>query len=163
MDPFSAAIAVLLASAGAGAVAVGGWISDRLRSNRRNAEGECAACARGWAEIEDLERFLIQGRLVCQDCAARARRRLGWQFGLLGAAALLSSVGVLLSEDPAIMALLPPATVGIFAAGTVTMMKLANRRAQARLARGDDAFLPLGEEEVDLASGREPELLGGAE
>jgi hypothetical protein len=68
--------------------------------------------------------------------------RLGWQFGLLGAASALSSIAVLLSEGPTILALVPPAVVGTFAVGTIAVMKLANRRAQAQIAIGSYPFLP---------------------
>ena len=137
-------VTTLLIVAGYGAVpaAVGVWLLGRLRSRRRNASATCASCATGWSEIESPERFLVHGRLVCEDCATRAKGRLGWQFGLLGAAGVLSSIGVLLSEDPAILALVPPAVVGTFAVGTIAVMKLANRRAQAQIARGSYPFLP---------------------
>jgi hypothetical protein len=136
-------VTTLLIVAGYGAVpaAVGVWLLERLRSRRRNASATCASCAKGWSEIESPERFLVHGRLVCEDCATRAKGRLGWQFGLLGAASVLSSIAVLLSEDPAILALVPPAVVGTFAVGTIAAMKLANRRAQAQIAIGSYPFL----------------------
>lgn len=137
-------LASLLAAAGYGAVpvAVAGWLLQRLRSRRRNSAGVCASCARTWSDIEAQERFLIHGRLVCEGCASKARRRLGWQFGLLGAAGIVSSVAILVSDDPAILALVPPTVVGVFAVGTVGIMKLANRRAQAQIAAGSYPFLP---------------------
>ena len=137
-------VTTLLIVAGYGAVpaAVGAWLLERLRSGRRNASATCASCAKDWSEVESPERFLVHGRLVCEDCATRVKGRLGWQFGLLGAASALSSIAVLLSEDPAILALVPPAVVGTFAVGTIAVMKLANRRAQAQIAIGSYPFLP---------------------
>jgi hypothetical protein len=122
--------------------AVGSWLLARFRSRRRNAAAKCGSCGKEWSEIESPERFFVHGRLVCEDCATRAKGRLGWQFGLLGVASVLSSVAVLLGEDPAILALVPPAVVGTFAVGTISVMKLANRRAQAQIAMGSYPFLP---------------------
>jgi Flp pilus assembly protein protease CpaA len=85
---------------------------------------------------------------VCEDCATRAKGRLGWQFGLLGAASVLSSIAVLWSEDPIILALVPPVVVGTFAVGTIAAMKLANRRAQAQIAMGSYPFLQAADDRV---------------
>lgn len=53
------------------------WIAGRFRARRRNARGECAMCRTAWTSGAADERFLIQVRFVCSDCASRARRHIG--------------------------------------------------------------------------------------
>ena len=122
--------------------AVGGvwWLQSR-RSRRRNAKGACAICGESWATSESDERYLVHGRLICVRCASRTRVRLFWQFGVLAGAAALSSVTVLLGDDPGLFVLAPPAMVVVFTAASVGLMKLANRRAERRIAEGDFPFL----------------------
>ena len=139
---------VLFAVAGYAAVPalVSAWLIEKLRSRRRNAAGKCAACGVAWSEITSPEHFLIHGRLVCEGCATRARGRLGWQFGFLGAAALFASLMILISEGPVIFALMPPATVSVMAVAGIGLMRRANRRAQAQVAAGTYPFLLAGED-----------------
>lgn len=139
---------MLLAVAGYAAVPalVGAWLIEKLRSRRRNASGKCAACGLVWSDITSPEHFLIHGRLVCEGCATRARGRLGWQFGFLGAAALFASVMILVVEGPVVFAIMPPATVSILAVAGIGLMKRANRRAQAQVAAGTYWFLRAGED-----------------
>lgn len=129
--------------------AVGAWGVQRWRSRIRNASGRCAVCGAPWEAGNAGERFLIHGRLVCESCAARARGRLGWQLGLLGGAAIFSSLIVLAADGPTLLAIVPPALVTVFTAGAIGLMKLANRRARNRihagtypLLHGDEVSLP---------------------
>ena len=117
------------------------WLLDRWRSRARNGRGSCGGCAVSWVEALSSERYLIHGRLVCEDCARKARRRMPWELGALGVwAALLSAlaVGNLLAGNAV--------AIGIFAIvasaivvplGAIEAMKVANRRAQARIAEGE--------------------------
>ena len=80
-------VLVIAAIAGAGALAT--WVADRRRSRRRNRSGRCATCDTTWASSSIQEAYLIHGRLVCEACAAKARRRMPWE---LGAVAVFSMV-----------------------------------------------------------------------
>jgi hypothetical protein len=93
-------------------------------------------CRRSWAEIDDDERFLIHGSLVCPACAETAKGRLLGHFGLLLGAAAFASGMILLKEGATALALFPLATVTGMTAGAVHLMKAANRRAGARIAEG---------------------------
>ncbi|NNM04547.1 MAG: hypothetical protein HKO65_05540 [Gemmatimonadetes bacterium] len=117
------------------------WVTGRWQSRRRNASGACASCGHNWAEVESDERFLIHGRLVCEGCAMRARKRLGWQFAFLSGWTLFAVVMILVMEGVDLLALMPPTTVAAMALGAVGLMKLANRRAQQEIATGSYPFL----------------------
>jgi hypothetical protein len=123
-------------------VATGGavvaWIADRRRSRNRNGRAACGACGSSW--LESGESYLIHGRLVCEECARKAKRKMPWELGALaGWAALIAAIGVsnLLSGNLAGAALLIVAPTILVPIGTVQLMKLANRRAQRRIAAGE--------------------------
>ena len=60
---------------------------DRRRARLRNEQGECGACGVLWAETPSGDPYLIHGRLVCEECAEKAKRRMPWHFAILAAAA----------------------------------------------------------------------------
>lgn len=143
-------ILALTAVATVGAVAA--WVADRRRSALRNARGRCGACGSPWAESG--EPFLIHGRLVCEPCAERARRRMPWELGgLAGWAALVAGVGAgnILVGNLAGMALVIVVPTILLPLGVVRLMKRANARAQERIAAGE--FLGL-EAHRDREAGR---------
>ena len=117
------------------------WVANRWQSRRRNASGACATCGEKWSEAGSDERFLIHGRLVCEGCATRTKKRLGWQFGFLSGWTLFAVVMILVTEGPDLFALMPPTMVAGMALGAVGLMKLANRRAQQEIATGSYPFL----------------------
>ena len=81
---------VLALTAAAGASAVGAWILDLRRCRRRNEQGACGACSVSSADTPSGDPYLIQGRLVSEDCAENAKRRMPWELGALaGWAALI--------------------------------------------------------------------------
>ena len=116
----------------------GAWAFERRRSRRRNSRGECATCGTQWHEATSGDHYLIHGRLVCEECATKARRRLPWHFAVLGLAVGGVATTVALSAGTlATVALLPVgATVGM-TLGAVKLMKLANHGAQGRIATGE--------------------------
>jgi hypothetical protein len=117
---------------------VGGlWMFERWRSRRRNRSGECAACGTSWRSTKSSEPYLIHGRLVCQDCAETARRRMPWQFGILGLAAALATAGVVANEGLVMLIIMPAASTVVLTMGAVQLMKLANRNAERRIAAGE--------------------------
>ena len=129
---------VLALTAAAGAVAA--WMLDLRRSRRRNKEGQCGACGVSWAETGSGDPYLIHGRLVCEDCAGKARRRMPWELGALaGWSALLAGAAVtsLAAGSAKDLAFFIAGSTGIVFLGTVQLMKLANRRAQRRIAAGE--------------------------
>jgi hypothetical protein len=121
-----------------GVPAVGGlWAFERWRSRRRNRRGECAACGVDWEATESGEPFLIHGRLVCEPCAEKARRRMPWHFGILGAAGAIATGIAIRGADVTAMILFPLGCVVVMTVGAVQLMKLANRNAQRRIAAGE--------------------------
>ena len=113
------------------------WLFERWRSRRRNRGGECAACGTSWQSTPSGEPYLIHGRLVCQDCAETARRRMPWHFGILGLAAAGATAAIVADAGLAMLILLPAASTVAMTLGAVQLMKLANRRAQRRIAAGE--------------------------
>jgi len=111
------------------------WTFQRLRSRSRNRRGVCAVCATPWSPRSSGERYLIHGRLVCEACGVRARRRMPWHLGVLAAATAIGTGVALAAADVALHALLPPASVLLVTAGALRWMKGANRRARRRIAR----------------------------
>ena len=121
-----------------GVPTVGGlWMFERWRSRRRNRSGECAACGTSWHSIPSGDPYLIHGRLVCEDCAATARRRMPWHFGMLGLAAAVGTGFAVAGADVAIMILVPAGSTVAMTLGAVQLMKRANRDAQRRIATGE--------------------------
>ena len=129
---------VLALTVAASAGAVVAWIADQRRSRHRNGRGECGACGRSW--VESGESYLIHGRLVCEECARKAKRRMPWELGALaGWAGLIAAIGAgnVLAGNLAGAALLIVAPTILVPLGAVQLMKLANRRAQRRIAAGE--------------------------
>lgn len=127
---------VLTLSAVAGFSAVGAWMLDRRRCRRRNEQGQCGACGISWAGTSSGDPYLIHGRLVCEDCAEKARRPMPWELGaLVGWVAL--ATGVTLADQGLALLVFIPAGMGIASLGAVQLMKLSNRNAQRRIAKGE--------------------------
>lgn len=123
--------------------AAGGlWLFEKWRSRRRNRRGQCATCGTEWTSASVDERFLIHGRLVCTECGERARRRMPWHFGLLGLGAAAATGIAIAGADTAALILFPPAMLIVTTLGAVQLMKVANRRAQRRIASGEYPGLP---------------------
>jgi len=116
---------------------VGLWLFERRRARRRNRDGECAACGTPWASIPSVEPFLIHGRLVCDGCAAKARRRMPWHFGMLGLTAGVGTAIAFAGADVRLMVLAPMTSTVAMTLGAVAWMKHVNRRAQRRIASGE--------------------------
>ena len=132
---------VLALTAAAVASAAVAWMVDQRRCRRRNEQGACGACSVSWAETPSGDPYLIHGRLVCEDCAEKARRRMPWELGALaGWAALIAAIGTgnaLAGNGVAVMAFSIAASTIVVPLGAVQLMKLANRRAQRRIAAGE--------------------------
>lgn len=122
---------------GAVPAAGGLWFFERTRSRRRNRRGECATCGTSWRATSSGEAFLIHGRLVCSGCAERARRRMPWQFGILGVGAALGTGIAVSGADLAVMMLLPATSMIVMTVAAVQLMKFANRRTERRIAAGE--------------------------
>jgi len=116
------------------------------------------------------DRFLIHGRLVCEDCAQKARRRLPWELAALTAwAALLTAIAVgnlVAGNAVAVAALALVGSAIVVPLSAVQAMKLANRRAQRRLAEGEldslEGTATDNDDDEGIAgpSGGSPETLG---
>jgi hypothetical protein len=126
---------ILTLAAVAGASAVAAWIVDRRRCRRRNERGRCGACGIWWAATSPGDPYLIHGRLVCEECAEKAKRRMPWEFGVLAGWVALAT-GLILADQGLALLVLIPAGMGIASLGAVRLMKLANRNAQRRIAAG---------------------------
>ena len=113
------------------------WMFERWRSRKRNRSGECAACGSAWSSTPSSEGYLIQGRLVCQECAETARRRLPWHFGTLGIATAVATGGMLAGGKAVAMILLPVGATVAMTLGAIRLMKLANQSAQYRISTGE--------------------------
>lgn len=117
---------------------VGGlWLLERVRSRRRNRSGECAVCGSSWRSTRCADPYLIHGRLVCEDCADKARRRMPWHFGILGVSAGIGTGIAIAGAYVAMMILLPAGSTIAMAFGAIQLMKLANQAAQRRIAAGE--------------------------
>ena len=129
---------VLAFAAVAGATALAGWIADRRRTKNRNENSQCASCASDLSGTDTDDLFLIHGRLVCADCAEGAKRRTLWQFAALIGAVTFATGMIAAKEGLVAMLGLPIGTAALMTAGTIHLMKLANREAQLRIAEGSD-------------------------
>ena len=137
---------VLTLSAVAGATASIAWMVDRRRCRRRNEQGRCGGCGISWATASSYDPYLIHGRLVCEACAEKAKRRMPWELGALAGWVALAT-GLTLSDQGLALLVFIPAGMGIASLGAVQLMKLANRKAQRRMAAGDfPGFNALGPE-----------------
>lgn len=121
----------------AAAGALGAWAADRRRSRRRNESGRCAACGTAWTSSTVHDAYLIHGRLVCEDCGRTARKRLPWQFGAVALFSLVAIGSATAAQGPTAIALFCAVGTAGMLVGATTLMKLANRRAQRRIAAGD--------------------------
>lgn len=147
---------VLAVAAVAGASATAAWLMDRRRSQRRNAQGTCASCGAAWDQTPSAAPHLMHGRLVCDGCAERTKRRLVWQFGTLAGAAGLATVLILASKGLVLLALFPATSTVLMTFGTTRHMKRANREAQWRIAAGhspDFAAINTRRRVVELTGG----------
>jgi hypothetical protein len=117
---------------------VGGlWLFERLRSRHRNRDGKCATCGTSWRSARAADPYLIHGRLVCEDCAEKARRRMPWHFGILGVSAGIGTAIAIAGADVSLMILLPAGSTIAMTFGAIQLMKLTNRTAQRRIAAGE--------------------------
>lgn len=129
--------AMLVGAVGAVPVLTGLWILDRRRAERRNREGRCSGCGTAWTESLSAEPFLIHGRLVCSECADRARRRIPWYVGFVGAAAGFAATASFWQVGTAAAVLMPVGSAGALTLAAVQLMKRANRRAERLIAGGE--------------------------
>lgn len=113
------------------------WMFERWRSRRRNRNGECAACGSSWRSTPSGDAYLIQGRLVCEFCAAKARRRMPWHLAMLGIAAGVGTALAIAGAAVPLMLLLPAGSTVVMTLAAVQLMKFANRSAQRRIAAGE--------------------------
>lgn len=128
---------VLVLAAAAGVSAFAAWLADRKRSRRRNRSGECAACATPWAKTPSGDPYLIQGRLICEACAKKAKRRIPWQLAAIGGFAAVASGSAMAGHGVTAIAFISAGSTVAMTVGAVQLMKLANRSAQRRIATGD--------------------------
>lgn len=128
---------VLVLAAAAGASVTVAWLIDRRRGSQRNNQGKCAACGISWAETTAGDPYLIHGRLVCEGCAGNARRRLPWHFGIIAGATAIATGATLAGNGIVAMLLVPVGATIVMTLGTIKLMKLANRKAQRRIALGE--------------------------
>ena len=137
---------ILTLAAVAGTTAALAWMVDRRRCRRRNEQGQCGACGVSWDETSSGDAYLIHGRLVCEDCAEKAKRRMPWELGALAGWVALAT-GLTLADQGLALLVFIPAGMGIASLGAVQLMKLANRNAQRRIAAGEfPGFNALGAE-----------------
>ncbi len=141
---------VLALSAVAVATATVAWVVDQRRCRRRNARGACGACNVAWAATPSGDPYLIHGRLVCEDCADKAKRRIPWWLGALAGWALVAAIATgnaVSGNGVAVVAFSVAVPAIVVPLGAVQLMKLANRRAQRRIAAGEfPDFEALGSE-----------------
>lgn len=128
---------ILALAAVAGGVAFAGWLRDRRRHHAKNQDGCCAQCGTPWQDPATGDPFLLHGRLVCAPCAGREQERMMRHFGVLAGATAFASTSILVAQGPVALMLLPLATGAGLTLGAVSVMKLANRRAQRRIATGE--------------------------
>ena len=131
---------VLALTAVAGVSAVVAWMADRRRCRQSNERGECGACGVLWVEAGSGAPYLIHGRLVCEDCAEKAKRRMLWELGALaGLSALLAGVVVtaLATGSAMDVSFVIAGSLGVSFLGAVQLMKVANRSAERRIAAGE--------------------------
>ena len=127
----------LAAAAAAGASALAVWWRDRQRCRQRNESGACGACGARWPDTGPGEPYLIHGRLVCEPCAEKAKRRMPWHFGILGGSAALAAGLIVAGQGVVALVAFPIASTVAMTLGAVQLMKLANRKAQRRIVTGD--------------------------
>jgi hypothetical protein len=127
----------MLIAAVAGATATAGWWMDQRRGRRRNERGACGLCGRAWTDAASSGPFLLHGRLVCDQCARRSRRRVGLQFAFLAAASATASGLILASSGLGAFVAFPLVSAALMTVGAVRTMKSANRAAQWRILVGD--------------------------
>ena len=128
---------VLALTAAALGSAAAAWMLDRRRCRRRNVRGECGACGVSWAETPSGDPYLIHGRLVCEGCARKAKRRLPWELGALAVFVALSTGSALTGRAIEVIAISVVVSTIAMTLGAVHLMKVANRIAQRRIAAGE--------------------------
>lgn len=128
---------VLVMAAVAGASALAAWVADRRRAGRRNRSGRCASCSTTWAATASPEPYLIHGRLVCEGCAEKAKRRMPWQLGAIAVFSVVALASATAAQGATAVVLFSGFGTAGMLVGAVQLMKLANRRAQRRIALGE--------------------------
>lgn len=121
---------------GGGPTVIGLWIWNRSRSARRNREGRCAHRGVDWRARAFSEPYLIQGRLVCEMCAADARRKIVRHVGVLGIAAATATGIAAAGASSVWLVLLPACSTVIMTTAAVQIMKNRNRDAERLIASG---------------------------
>lgn len=141
---------VLLIAAVAATGALATWVADRRRARRRNDSGQCASCAEPWTDASRQDAYLIHGRLVCEGCAVKAKRRLPWELGAIGAFSFIALASATAAQGVTAVVIVSGLGTAGMLVGAVQIMKLDNRRAQRRLAgvdEGDVEALTAGEDD----------------
>ena len=142
-------VLVIAAIAGAGALAT--WVADRRRSRQRNRSGRCATCGTDWSSSSSQEPYLIHGRLVCKDCAGKARKRMPWQLGAVALFSIVALSAATAAQGATAVVLFSAFGTAGMLIGAVQAMKLANRRAQRRIATGEYPGIGLVRSSEDVA------------
>lgn len=124
-------------------VLVGLWVAEWWRSGRRNRRGECGACGQALG-TESEDRYLVSGRLTCSGCATQMKKRMPWMLGGLAVLITGTGIGVAMVVDGWEWVLNPIITSSMVI-GTLQLMKVANRRAQRRIAAGEIAQIMPGQ------------------
>lgn len=112
-----------------GITAAAGWWADRRRAKRRNRAGACGACGETWPSGVSFERYWIHGRLVCEPCALRARRRMPAHLAVLGIAGAFATTATAVSAGLSAFVLVPLVSGIALPLWAVKGMKRANRMA----------------------------------
>lgn len=141
------ALGVLIAALTATPPVVAGlWIAEWWRSGRRNRRGACGSCAETLSDELD-DRFLVSGRLICSGCAGAMKRRMPWLLGTLLVLLTGSAIATAIMADGIEWVLSPLIMFG-FGLGAIQLMKVANRRAQRRIATGGVPQIALGADDA---------------
>lgn len=138
-------------------VLAGLWVAEWWRSGRRNRRGECGACGQALG-TESEDRYLVSGRLICSGCTTQMNRRMPWMLGALGVLVTGTAIGVAMVVDGWEWMLNPLITFSA-TIGTLQLMKVANRRAQRRIAAGEIPQIMPGQT-VSSESEKKPRITG---
>jgi hypothetical protein len=133
----------------------------------RIADGRCSLCGKAW-RVGEVDAFLVEGQLVCSDCAPRVRRRtvaasatvlvasgIAFYFGWGPIAETVARYGLLdglmsLSRWAWLMFALPPVVIVASADWAIRSMKSDNARALESLARIRLLTAPLAKQPAPL-------------
>ena len=118
-------------------IIAGLWTAQWWRSGRRSRAGRCGNCARPWDSGTE-NRFLVGGRLICSTCAGTIKKGMPWELGALSLILAGTAVlGLIVAEGLAWV--LGPLVAFPLGIGVLQLLKLANRRAQMRIATGESS------------------------